>query len=71
MARYRYDDFMKLPLSDLEALTGVVRDVGGQGGEGDDDYRARAWDSYKQDVANEDEWGGTEGESVGADLPER
>ncbi len=66
MARYSYDDFMKLPLSDLEALTGVER-----AGEGDDDYRDRAWESYKQDVANEDEWGGTEGESVGTDLPER
>lgn len=66
MARYSYDDFMKLPLDDLEALTGVGRE-----GMGDEDYRARAWDSYKQDVANEDEWGGTEGESVGANLPER
>lgn len=66
MARYSYDDFMKLPLGELEALTGVAR-----AGEGDADYRERAWNSYKQDVANEDEWGGTEGESVGVDLPER
>lgn len=67
MARYSYDDFMNLPLGDLEALTGVARE-----GEGDDDYRARAWSSYKQDVANEEEWGGTEGESVAPEPePER
>ena len=66
MARYSYDDFMNLPLGDLEALTGVARE-----GADDEDYRTRAWNSYKQDVANEDEWGGTEGDSVGADLPER
>lgn len=66
MARYSYDDFMRLPLGDVEALTGVVQED-----MGDEDYRARAWDSYKQDVTNEDEWGGTEGESVGTDLPER
>ena len=66
MARYSYDDFMNLPLGDLEALTGVA-----QAGTSDEDYRTRAWESYKQDVANEDEWGGTEGASVGTDLPER
>ena len=66
MARYSYDDFMNLPLGELEALTGVAQE-----GADDEDYRTRAWNSYKQDVANEDEWGGTEGDSVGADLPER
>lgn len=59
MARLSYDDFMNLPLGELEALTGVMQEDNS-----DDDYRTRAWESYKQDVANEDEWGGTEGESV-------
>ena len=67
MARMSHDDFMKLPLEELEGLTGVARE-----GDGEADYRARAWDSYKQDVANEEEWGGTEGESVAPEPePER
>ena len=59
MARLSQDDLMKLPVDELETLTGVVFD-----GSDEDDYRSRAWESYKQDVTNEDEWGGTEGESV-------
>lgn len=66
MARMSHEDFMKRPLGELEALTGVE-----QAGESDEDYRTRAWESYKQDVANEDEWGGNEGESVATDIPER
>ena len=52
--------FFELPLGDVEERTGIKLP------EGDDeaDYRERAWRSYKQDVANEEEWGGTEGDSV-------
>jgi len=54
------EDFFELPLREIEARTGITAPA-----EGDEaDYRERAWESYKQDVANKEEWGGTEGASV-------
>ncbi len=50
--------FFELPLDEIEELTGIKR-----GGD-EASYRERAWESYKQDLTNEEEWGGTEGESV-------
>lgn len=66
MERLSHKDFFALSLPDIEARTGLELP-------GDDDeaaqrdYRERAWESYKQDVANKDEWGGTEGESIPKD----
>lgn len=56
------EDFFELPLKELEARTGLELPSGND--ETDADYRERAWESYKQDVANREEWGGTEGASV-------
>ena len=62
------EDFFELPLAEIEARTGVEAPTGG---DAEADYRERAWESYKQDVANREEWGGTEGASVPPeDLPE-
>ena len=51
--------FFELPLDEVEERTGIKLEGGDE-----TDYRERAWESYKQDVANEEEWGGTEGDSV-------
>ena len=51
--------FFELPLDEVEERTGIKRS-----GDDEADYRERAWESYKQDLANEEEWGGTEGDSV-------
>ena len=51
--------FFELPLGEVEERTGIK-----PGGDDEADYRERAWESYKQDLANEEEWGGTEGDSV-------
>ncbi len=61
MDRLSREAFDALPTGEVETLTGVAAP---QQGEEAGDYYDRAWDSYKQDVANEDEWGGTEGESI-------
>ncbi len=53
------EKFFELPLEEVEERTGIK-----QASEDEADYRERAWKSYKQDVANEEEWGGTEGDSV-------
>ena len=52
--------FFELPLKEVEDRTGIEMSAG----DDEADYRKRAWESYKQDLANEEEWGGTEGESV-------
>ncbi len=52
--------FFELPLAEVEERTGIKLSEGGD----EADYRERAWESYKQDVANKEEWGGTEGDSV-------
>ena len=51
--------FFELPLAEVEERTGIKSE-----GSDEADYRERAWESYKQDLANEEEWGGTEGDSV-------
>jgi hypothetical protein len=63
MERLSHEDFFSLPLTDIEARTGL--EVPANADEAAErDYRERAWESYKQDIANKDEWGGTEGESI-------
>lgn len=61
MDRLSREAFAELPAEEVETLTGVAAPAGDEAA---GDYYDRAWDSYKQDVANEDEWGGTEGESI-------
>ena len=52
--------FFELPLDEVKERTGIKMSAG----DDETEYRERAWKSYKQDVANEEEWGGTEGDSV-------
>lgn len=52
--------FFELPIDEIEERTGLKAEAGGD----EADYRERAWASYKQDLTNEEEWGGTEGDSV-------
>ncbi len=63
MDRLSHTDFAELSLAEIEARTGIKAPSGEDAAE-EADYRERAWESYKQDVANRDEWGGTEGESI-------
>lgn len=52
------EDFFALPVAEIEALTGVEAD-------GDEaKYRERAWENYKQEVGNQEEWVGIEGETA-------
>lgn len=61
MERISREDFFELPLDEIEARSGLLRPEE----EGElEDYRDKAWESYKLDIANRDEWGGTEGESI-------
>ncbi len=54
------EDFFELSLKEIEARTGITAPT-----EGDEaDYRERAWESYKQDVANREEWVSIEGNNV-------
>ncbi len=53
------DDFFALPIAEIESLTGVEAD-----GEDEASYRARAWENYKQEVGNQEEWVGIEGENT-------
>lgn len=52
--------FFRLSLEEVEERTGIKMSAG----DDEADYRERAWEGYKQDLANEEEWGGTEGDSV-------
>lgn len=56
---YTHEDFMQMSLQDLEEVTGVIRPKS-QTTETVDEYRQAAWDSYRQDVSNRDEWGGNQ-----------
>ena len=64
MDRLSRDEFLSLPLDELEALTGLTAP---QNGADEADYRDRAWESYKQDVTNQEEWVGIEGENAPED----
>lgn len=61
MDRLSHDEFLKLSLDELETLTGLTAP---QGDADEGDYRSRAWESYKQDVTNEEEWVSIEGENA-------
>lgn len=56
---YTHDDFMEMSLADLEEITGVIRPLN-QTTTTIDEYRQAAWDSYRQDISNRDEWGGNQ-----------
>ncbi len=58
------DAFFALPIGEIETLTGLEALTGS---EDEADYRERAWENYKQDVTNEEEWGGTEGDGPPVD----
>ncbi len=53
------DDFFALPVAEIESLTGVEAD-----GEDEASYRKRAWENYKQEVGNQEEWVGIEGDTA-------
>ncbi len=53
---YTHEEFLELSLADLEELTGVIRPKSSTT-ESLAEYRERAWASYRQDIANRDEWG--------------
>ncbi len=61
MDRISREDFFELPLDDIAARSGLELPEAESELEA---YREKAWESYKLDIANRDEWGGTEGESV-------
>ncbi len=63
MDRISQEDFFHLSAEEIEARTGLSR----TDHEDMDSYREKAWESYKVDIANRDEWGGTEGESIPQD----
>lgn len=63
MERISREDFFELPLDEVEARSGLPR----LEDEDLEEYREKAWESYKLDIANRDEWGGTEGESIPQD----
>jgi hypothetical protein len=54
-----HEEFLELPLERLEAITGVPA-PDAPTPELERAYRDEAWESYKVDVANEEEWGGVE-----------
>lgn len=54
--------FFALPIGEIETLTGLEAPT-----EDETDYRERAWRNYKQDVTNEEEWGGIEGDGPPVD----
>lgn len=63
MERLSRDAFFELPIPELEARCGLAAPEGATAAELAE-FRDKAWESYKLDVANRDEWGGTEGESI-------
>ncbi len=56
---YTHEDFMEMSLADLEEITGVIRPLN-QTTTTIEEYRQAAWDSYRADIANRDEWGATQ-----------
>lgn len=63
MTKISQDEFFALSLEEIEGRTGIEAPEGADESEVQG-YRERAWKSHKLDVANRDEWGGTEGDST-------
>lgn len=54
------EEFFALPVAEIETLTGVVAEADA---EDEASYRERAWENYKQEVGNQEEWVGIEGDT--------
>ena len=55
------EDFFELSLKEIEVLTGIVPPEDEVDGA---DYRERAWENYKQEVTNQEEWVNIEGDNT-------
>lgn len=64
MSKLSHEDFFALSLEEIEGRTGLEAPQGADEAEVQA-YRERAWESYKLDVANREEWVGFEGENTG------